>query len=828
MEYSTWNKWDLHIHTRASKVKCGNNEYFGSGDSFTDEECKTFSDTVMGAGVKLVAITDHYHFNATQFMTIKKAFTDSSGNALPGVELKVFYYLNKETKQVEYPLSNDYTFVEQSKPLHCVIIFNDDNVENPEFYNRIQTLFETLYLDTDCIYIGDIIDATLHNNYEFILIPHFVKHNDLEKVIKDSNGDSSLITNMNIKTKWIVGGFFSGLDGNVSKIKQSKIRAINYLDENYECQLPAIMTSDNHDYRTYSSDLSEYKALTTFNGLKLCFSDFSQRVRYQTEDIVKNDTISKLSIESEDGVKILNCKIEFSTYLNCIIGGRSSGKSLLLALIGKAVGERTNNHIDQSQMEDYNKFMLRYKKYIDNSIIKLLRADGTDYDGKIDIYLQDSIIKRFESNDTTLLASDFKEEFNETNSESLEIFKVNLINEVKLFIDLIDKLSIEKKTLKSRGNVITSLQLPSISNNFIVYTDQANSKYEKIKNDANNLQLMYNQILSIENNYSDTLNNNSEIKTALQTLIDIVNLKLLNSLNTSNEFNSILEIINSINLDLNQQYDQSTKQFSINRQGILSLTIEIITAIKTNAHLRDVMSKITSISEIERSSQNIVGNYKFVVKYSSKITSAILISILNDFRVTAYGSDSLESFVETYVTEDKKWSHSRTSENIKHKIEEEINKHIKKEYQIYEEEELINEMSEGRKASVFIDILLNKDHNQFPIIIDQPEDNMDNQDITRRLVDSLRNRKNNRQIFVVTHNPNVLINGDAENVIIANKNDSKEICYINSAIEYNGEFNMIKRICTLVEGGTNAFLKREKKYGLELTDSNNYGGVDND
>ena len=39
---SSWNKWDLHIHTRASKIKKGNNEYFGEGVCFTDVEIKDF------------------------------------------------------------------------------------------------------------------------------------------------------------------------------------------------------------------------------------------------------------------------------------------------------------------------------------------------------------------------------------------------------------------------------------------------------------------------------------------------------------------------------------------------------------------------------------------------------------------------------------------------------------------------------------------------------------------------------------------------------------------------------------------------------------------
>lgn len=828
MKYSSWNKWDLHVHTRASKVKSGNNEYFGAGYSFTPEECKLFSDTITNAGIKLVAITDHNHFDANQFLLIKEQFINNNGNALPGIELKVFYYLNSQTKEVEYPLTDDTSSFQESKPLHCVIIFNDDLAKESLFYINIQQLFETLYNNSDCIYIGKVIEACLQNNYEFILIPHFVKHNDLEKAIKDKNSDSPILKNMEMKTKWIVGGFFSGLDGNVSKIKQSKIRAINYLRENYEFSLPIIMTSDNHNFRNYTNDVSEYKALPTFAGLKLCFSDYSQRIRYQKEDIAKQDVISKMILKSNAEEKILSCEIDLSPYLNCIIGGRSSGKSLLLALLGKAVGERTNNHIDQNQRNEYNKFIERYNKYINKTDVILLRADGSTYDGRTDIYLQDSIIKRFETDSSSALATDFRDEFNEDENSDIEVAKDGYINDIKKLIDLMDRISIELKSLKSRGNIVTNLPMPDISNNFIFYTDTATTICDGMKTDAKNLQQLRKALLDLKTDYAETLKKHNSINDALQSLIESINSEVVNANNSYEKYNRLLGAIIAIKDDLGKQHTEAVKQHNAIREGILNLVGDIIKYIKIHGELDIIINKINKFVEAEFATENVVGDYRFVVNNSSKLTSAVVLDILNSYRVDSFKVNSLKEFVESYVKEEKKWSHSRSSENIKNRLGGEISKYIKKEYHIYEKDELINEMSEGRKASVFIDILLNKEHSQFPIIIDQPEDNMDNRDISMRLVESLRNRKNNRQIIVVTHNPNVLVNGDAENVIIAEKRDNNQICYVNGAIEYAEEFDMIKNICKLVEGGANAFLKRERKYGLDITDSRNYGGVNND
>lgn len=825
MEYSTWNKWDLHIHTRASNIKC-KNDYAGAGDQFTKEECKEFRDSILEKKVKLIAVTDHYYFHAEQFIVIKKLFKEVQGNALPGVELKVFYYLN-ENAEVEYPFAEDRSNLKPSKPIHCILIFNDDSVsDNDKFYFDIQEVINKLYKDKDCVFICDVTEAFLNIGYEFVLIPHFEKHNDLEKAIKDRNGATTLDKNMALKTKWLVGGFFSGLDGNVCKIKQSKIRAISYLNDNYEYDLPAILTSDNHDYNKYIEDVSEYKALPSFNGLKLCFSDPAQRIREQKTDIEKKDAISCIRIRPNDSSKMKACDIQISPYLNCIIGGRSSGKSLLTAMIGKTIGERTNNHIDQNQRSEYEKFLDRYKTYFNNISIELLRPDESLYDGKLDIFLQDSIIRRFEASDSSLLAQDFKDEFNENEFDNINNIKEDIINDIKKFIILLDSLSTQYNSLKSMGNISSKFDLPLIDEGFVFYTDISEEKYQSLITDARNLKSLNESVTNASQEHKQVISKYPNINQKFKDLLDEITAERKSITNYAKKYHTFLSKIIEIKVSFNSQKNEAIMQYDLNRKGVLNLIKEIVVYLKTYRELIDLIEKLNKVNEDSKSSENIVGDYKFVVKYTSKVTSSIILKILGGFRLSSIVSETLMDFLKTYVVDEKKWSYNRNSELIKSKIEEEINNYIKKEYQIYEGNELINEMSEGRKASVFIDILLKKDQNQYPIIIDQPEDNMDNQDISKRLVDSLRKRKNNRQIFVVTHNPNVLVNGDAENVIIANKNNDNIITYQNSAIEYNDSFDMIKKICRLVEGGTNAFLKREKKYGLEVTSAANYGGQD--
>lgn len=145
----------------------------------------------------------------------------------------------------------------------------------------------------------------------------------------------------------------------------------------------------------------------------------------------------------------------------------------------------------------------------------------------------------------------------------------------------------------------------------------------------------------------------------------------------------------------------------------------------------------------------------------------------------------------------------------------------------------INSMSPGKKALILLEIIINLDNSNCPLLIDQPEDDLDNRSIYNELVQYLRKKKHERQIIVVTHNANVVIGTDAEEVIIANQegdgtpNYSKRFEYRCGAIEnisprYDDSGKILpgilnqkgiqEQICDILEGGKEAFNMRRKKY----------------
>lgn len=112
---------------------------------------------------------------------------------------------------------------------------------------------------------------------------------------------------------------------------------------------------------------------------------------------------------------------------------------------------------------------------------------------------------------------------------------------------------------------------------------------------------------------------------------------------------------------------------------------------------------------------------------------------------------------------------------------------------------------------------LSLDKDDKPFLIDQPEDELDNKAIYDELVSYLRQQKQHRQLFVVTHNANVLVGGDSECVTLASEEmDSKtskgrKFKYRQGPIENPA---MQTEICEVLEGGKRAFQKREERYAF--------------
>ncbi|WP_256813946.1 MULTISPECIES: TrlF family AAA-like ATPase [unclassified Serratia (in: enterobacteria)] len=144
----------------------------------------------------------------------------------------------------------------------------------------------------------------------------------------------------------------------------------------------------------------------------------------------------------------------------------------------------------------------------------------------------------------------------------------------------------------------------------------------------------------------------------------------------------------------------------------------------------------------------------------------------------------------------------------------------------------IVQMSPGKRGLVLLNLILHLSNSQHPILIDQPEDNLDNRTIYSQLNDFVRLRKADRQIIMVTHNANLVVGTDAECVIVSNQsgqrsgieNSENRFEYYTGSLECSftspddsGRLHtrgIREHVCEILEGGIQAFKERERKYGL--------------
>jgi energy-coupling factor transporter ATP-binding protein EcfA2 len=119
-------------------------------------------------------------------------------------------------------------------------------------------------------------------------------------------------------------------------------------------------------------------------------------------------------------------------------------------------------------------------------------------------------------------------------------------------------------------------------------------------------------------------------------------------------------------------------------------------------------------------------------------------------------------------------------------------------------------LSLGQQQSVLLALMLSSNSNT-PLIIDQPEDNLDSEFIVKTLVPVLRLAKERRQIIVVTHNPNIAILGDAEQIVVLKSTNDKGMIVARGSIDDVATRDVA---CSILEGAKEAFVRRAQIYGI--------------
>jgi len=122
----------------------------------------------------------------------------------------------------------------------------------------------------------------------------------------------------------------------------------------------------------------------------------------------------------------------------------------------------------------------------------------------------------------------------------------------------------------------------------------------------------------------------------------------------------------------------------------------------------------------------------------------------------------------------------------------------------------VNEKSPGQRSSAMLPLIALAETT--PLIIDQPEDNLDKRLVGSVLMNVLAELKERRQIIVCTHDPNILVGGDAEQVVVLEaETDRRASVKLHGSIDNE---DIVKTVIDLLEGGQAAFDNRRRRYDL--------------
>lgn len=762
--------WDLHVHTPYKYNKSAHSYDNDSNPKFVEKILKIINEN--DKKLKMISFTDHNYFNVEVYKLFKKIIGDIDIQIIPGIE-------------VDLKISRN-----DKKSKHILFYFPEDSN-----YDDLGELLNT-YIESEekDISFDDFITFLFENSIRFAISPHAFKQGcrGIETNWTDDDNNKN-----HQRVKMYSTNFFVFWEADKGSVPYAK----EFINKYYEDGEEAIANfSDSHDYATFEKHLNDptqyFYSLNNFNGILMASSE--------TERIVSKIR-SKSTEQKIKEVIIYDQPIFFSDRLNVIIGGRGKGKSILLDKIGYyfECNNEMRNQIKSSRRNFLNKIPIRVLNFNGNEINK-------DFKVK---YLQQSYIEElFNDESSKKIELYFKEEFESVNIENVEIIFNKLKNELlqinkKSSIGMnvygIDKKlinSVKKKfssTDKRNDEELIGLAIKS-NNKMIKYNDYIKTCIpSRVLNDEinQNIYKLTSSILKSIISYNLDILKNYKLENISYEVLKDSNEKLDSAIKEKNE------IINMIKEKLINEYEQRMFAFRIVNKLYSFPEEQAKLKIEYNEYPGENSNKFYFIK---------FNNIEHPVEFARRI----LIEAING--TVVHNKDKLNNreLFMYLIKDDNMFNSSYTRDSILNCLKklEGIRNETKNKIIHYvdfdKEYQDLSISSPGMQTNSLMEYILNQD-SDIPLLIDQPEDNVDNQSRYSMLTKWIKNVKNNRQIILVSHDANIVINGDAENIIVADCIDSN-FSYSCGALEYENNIDIAAKI---LDGGKDAIRRRMQKYG---------------
>ncbi|WP_172408274.1 TrlF family AAA-like ATPase [Desulfosporosinus sp. FKA] len=471
----------------------------------------------------------------------------------------------------------------------------------------------------------------------------------------------------------------------------------------------------------------------------------------------------------------------------------------------------------QEKIRDKKNEILNLVNQLDNTRRKLkeipkVKAELENSNNKLEKFRTSGILEKKEKldklNSTLKTISDWLEELSKT-KERLIYETVEKIEDFKNFTDSVSY---------DEGKILISeimIEIRKVELSLKQFKNESYSRFSAINEIIRNSKLL-NSIAKVEKEYKEFLNNNKDIQLDKYKEILDNNSKNINNLRKlENEEVNKDEIKKKILTKVDEYIEEAIKLTNKRREILQNINLSaenIRLTINPLSHgmrwlqniRRDVGKKDNFDSIFLHIYNTLFENDVLDLDKYKEWLKFILTTNTGDINEFLIDKELDPKFKTIWIN---KFKDNTLSSLFGIDIEDRIDIKI-----INGNQEIgINEGSPGQKSAAILAFILNQGTE--PLIIDQPEDDLDNSLIIKLVVDNIRKQKSRRQIIIVTHNPNIPVLGDAEGIIMLDRNDNGDV-----ALKFNKstgciEEKMIKKgICEIMEGGLDAFKKREHKY----------------
>lgn len=759
-------KIDLHIHSVASSTKTG-------------DIAKVKDSTISNIGVLLkgieiekinmMSITDHNAFDYKLYRELKKKENNLKHlkKVLPGVEF-------------------DITIIDSNPAIHCVAIFDDSDDVN---IKKIQQEITNHPFDKgDSYSLHEFRKLLSSIGLSVVLIAH-QKGKVFHKSKRDLSSQGESVFKRVISAKYFDAVEFS------NQLREQHL--IDYKNKHELDDLTWVTGSDCHTWSVYpkaenvNNNIPAFTyidSLPTFKGLVMAITD-ERRIHQQQYD-VKKPILQKIDIE----INGMQTEIPLSQGINAIIGDNNVGKSMLLHRI-----------TDSDSKNIYDNYLRRK-----NIVLKPHFSNNEEFlfdkQGDIANLFKDS---KNRIQDIPIFKKSFKALNKEVASNYVKSFASKLLRRIEQ--------NTSYESAKKSLNIDILIPIEDVQSTEIRMLRDL--KYES--KDYDSVIKSLKKIITEMN----LLKKNKLFQEDLSKVIDSFD-KLVDKYKLSNQMNNDnLEIVSRINSVTDAILKTDAKSNTSKAKKIAAFDTEISAAlislkemiVNEHVELKDPYEDIKGGNL--KASIVPFGKYKLVNRYvKSNLTIEEIKQMLNfpfDSRVVNVSdmekltlekaTSCLKKLDEGKSFEEKYWLH----------LSKVMEKRFETESVILEEDkDLIEGNSAGKNALIYLDVL-SQDPQIKLYIVDQPGDDVSQNRIDIELNLILNQMRETKQIIMVTHKPQLVVNLDVDNVICIKCDDKGQITVVNGALEYEDELNDISILKTVVqelEGGLEVLEKRWKRY----------------